>query len=86
MNYGCIGEHLKHSFSKEIHNLLADYEYEIREIEKDKLGEFMSHPTFHAINVTIPYKELVIPYLEGIDEHARQIGAVNTVVNRGGKL
>ena len=33
MKYGCIGEHLKHSFSKEIHGALADYEYEIREIE-----------------------------------------------------
>ncbi len=86
MKYGCIGEHLGHSFSKEIHNLLADYDYEIREIEKDKLKDFMSTADFCAINVTIPYKEAVIPYMHYIDEHAKAIGATNTVVNRGGAL
>ena len=40
MKYGCIGEHLGHSFSKEIHNALADYEYAIREIPKDELADF----------------------------------------------
>ena len=86
MKYGCIGEHLKHSFSKEIHNLLSDYEYEIREIERDKLDAFMIERNFCAINVTIPYKESVIPHMHYIDEHAISIGAVNTVVNRGGLL
>ncbi len=86
MKYGCIGEHLKHSFSKEIHNALADYDYEIFEVEREKLGGFMSCGDFFGINVTIPYKELVIPHLYYIDEHAREIGAVNTVVNRSGKL
>ncbi len=84
--YGCIGEHLKHSFSKEIHNELADYEYEIIEIPRDELGDFAINRDFAAINVTIPYKELIIPYLYEIDDHARAIGAVNTVVNRDGKL
>ena len=84
--YGCIGEHLKHSFSKEIHNALADYTYDIIEIPREKLEEFATHADFAAINVTIPYKELIIPYLYEIDEHAREIGAVNTVVNRNGKL
>ena len=86
MRYGCIGEHLKHSFSKEIHNLLSDYEYEIREIERDNLDDFMTKRDFSAINVTIPYKESVIPHMHYIDEHAKAIGAVNTVVNRGGLL
>ena len=86
MKYGCIGEHLKHSFSKEIHNALTDYEYEIREIPKDGLDEFMRAKDFTAINVTIPYKEAVIPYLDSIDEHAQAIGAVNTIVNRNGRL
>lgn len=84
--YGCIGEHLKHSFSKEIHNALADYEYSIIEIAKDELGDFMKNMTHAAINVTIPYKELVIPYLDKIDSHASAIGAVNTVVKKDGKL
>jgi len=86
MEYACIGEHLKHSFSKEIHNELADYEYEIKEIASDELESFALKADFKAINVTIPYKELIMPYLYKIDEHASSIGAVNTVVNKNGKL
>ena len=86
MKYVCIGEHLKHSFSKEIHNALSDYDYEIFEIAREKLDDFLVQRNFVAINVTIPYKELVIPHLHYIDEHAKRIGAVNTVVNRNGKL
>ncbi len=86
MKYGCIGEKLGHSFSKEIHALLGDYPYILREIPKNELEEFMSRKDFLGINVTIPYKEAVIPYLYKIDGAARDIGAVNTVVNRDGKL
>lgn len=86
MEYGCIGEKLTHSFSKEIHNLLCDYDYKIKEIARDKLGEFMLAKDFKAINVTIPYKQDVIPYLDWVSETSTQIGAVNTIVNRGGKL
>lgn len=86
MEYGCIGEHLSHSFSREIHNLLCDYDYIIKEIPKDELDSFMERHDFKAINVTIPYKERVIPHLECIDEAAEKIGAVNTVVNKDGKL
>ncbi len=86
MKYGCIGEHLSHSFSKEIHNSLAGYEYELVEIEKGALSDFAKRHDFLAINVTIPYKELIMPHMYHIDEHAAAIGAVNTVVNRNGKL
>ncbi len=86
MKYGCIGETLKHSFSKEIHGELADYQYELCEIPRGELDSFMKKADFSAINVTIPYKEAVIPYLDNISEIAREIGAVNTVVNRDGKL
>ena len=86
MKYGLIGEHLPHSFSKEIHAKIADYIYELHEIEKDKLDAFMTAKDFIAINVTIPYKKDVIPYLSEIDENAQRIGAVNTIVNRDGKL
>ncbi len=86
MKYGCIGEHLKHSFSKEIHNALTDYEYDILEIPKESLADFAEKKSFSAINVTIPYKELIMPYMYYIDGHAKEIGAVNTVVNRSGKL
>lgn len=86
MKYGCIGEHLGHSFSKEIHNALADYEYIIHEVAKEELEAFAKERDFLGINVTIPYKELIMPYLDQIDEAAKKIGAVNTVVNRDGKL
>lgn len=86
MEYGCIAERLGHSFSKEIHNAIASYQYELCEVAKDELDTFMTKREFKAINVTIPYKEAVIPYLSYIDEAAKEIGAVNTIVNKDGKL
>ena len=86
MLYGCIGEKLGHSFSKEIHNKIGAYSYELKEIAPDALDAFMQAKDFRGINVTIPYKERVLMHLDEIDESARAIGAVNTVVNRGGKL
>jgi len=86
MKYGLIGEHLTHSFSKVIHEKIGDYVYEIKEIAKENVDSFMKEKDFLAINVTIPYKETVIPYLDYIDSSAEKIGAVNTVVNKQGKL
>lgn len=86
MQYGCIGEHLTHSFSKEIHAALAQYAYELKEIPAEDLDKFMTDRVFRAINVTIPYKQAVIPYLKKIDDMAATIGAVNTIVNRDGQL
>jgi len=86
MKYGVIGEHLKHSFSKEIHEKITNYSYEVKEIEPDNLGKFLTDADFDGINVTIPYKEKSIPYLYEISDSARKIGAINTVVNKNGKL
>lgn len=86
MKYGLIGEHLKHSYSCEIHAQIADYEYELHEIPPSGLGEFLKKREFNAINVTIPYKQDVIPYLDEIFDTAKRIGAVNTIVNRNGRL
>jgi shikimate dehydrogenase len=86
MEYGLIGEKLGHSFSKIIHEKLADYTYDLCPLAKDELHDFMTKKEFKAINVTIPYKRDVIPYLDEIDESAKRIGAVNTVVNVDGKL
>ena len=84
--YGCIGKKLTHSFSKEIHAYLADYEYELIELDETEIQPFFEKKDFAAINVTIPYKQTVIPYLDSISDIARRIGAVNTIVNRDGKL
>lgn len=86
MKYGLIGEHLKHSYSCEIHAQIADYEYELHEIPPSELGGFLKKREFNAINVTIPYKQDVIPYLDEISDTAKRIGAVNTIVNRNGRL
>ncbi len=86
MDYGCIGEKLGHSFSAEIHPKLFDYKYELKEIAREDLDAFMKAKDFKAINVTIPYKQSVIPYLDFIDDTGREIGVVNTVVNKNGLL
>ena len=84
--YGCIGKKLTHSFSKDIHMRLADYKYDLIELAEDEVGPFFENKNFEAVNVTIPYKQTVIPYLDEISDIAMRIGAVNTVVNRDGKL
>lgn len=84
--YGLIGEKLGHSFSKEIHESIQDYEYELIEIAREDFDSFLKEINFKALNVTIPYKELIIPYLDYISPKAKEIQAVNTVVNKNNKL
>ena len=86
MQFGLIGKHLSHSYSVEIHNIIADYDYELFELSEDELSDFFKKRDFRGINVTIPYKEAVIPYLDEISDTAKKIGAVNTVINRHGRL
>lgn len=86
MRYGLIGERLGHSYSKYIHERMVDCTYDLIPLSEDELDVFMREKRFTAINVTIPYKERVIPYLDDIDSLAQKIGAVNTIVNRDGRL
>lgn len=86
MKYGLIGEKLSHSFSKEIHEALADYTYEIRELTPNEVAPFLEAREFEGINVTIPYKEKVIPHLDSVSDAAKKIGAVNTIKKIDGKL
>ena len=80
--YGLLGEHLSHSFSPQIHARLGDYAYKLFEVAPDDLGAFLQAKNFNGINVTIPYKKAVIPFLAGLSDNARRIGAVNTIVKR----
>lgn len=82
MKYGLIGEKLTHSFSPAIHKLLGNSEYETAEIKKNKLDEFMQKREFTGINVTLPYKKDVLPYLSSISDKAKKIGCVNVVVKK----
>ena len=86
MNIYLIAKKLGHSFSKPIHNELSDYSYEYKELEEEELDAFFAKKDFDGLNVTIPYKKTVIKYLDSISSEAQKIGAVNTVVNREGKL
>ncbi len=76
---GLIGHKLSHSFSPQIHALLADYEYKLFELEPDEVGAFLQKGNFDATNVTIPYKKTVMPFLAEISEEAEKIGSVNTI-------
>lgn len=80
MEYGLIGEHLGHSFSPEIHGKLGNGNYVLHEVPREELAEFIKSADFKGLNVTIPYKEAVMPYLDEIAPEALKIGAVNTVV------
>lgn len=87
MEYGLIGAKLGHSYSKPIHEKVGGYRYELCPLPTEaEARAFMEKRDFKAVNVTIPYKQLVIPYCDEIEPRAAAIGAVNTVVNRGGRL
>lgn len=86
MEYGLIGEKLGHSFSREIHQRLGGYDYRLQELTPAQLPAFLEKRDFRGVNVTIPYKQTVIPLLDEVDPKAAAIGAVNTIVNRRGRL
>lgn len=77
--YGLLGETLGHSFSPQIHACLGDYEYKLFEVAPEDLGDFLRSGSFEGLNVTIPYKKAVMPYLAEISENAKAIGSVNTI-------
>ena len=82
MKYGLIGGNLGHSYSPFIHGLLESSPYELKSLRPEELGPFMKAGDFAGLNVTIPYKKAVIPYLDHIAPEAKAIGAVNTIVRR----
>ena len=87
MEYGLIGSKLGHSYSKIIHEMLCGYRYDLCPLPtEEEARAFLTRRAFKAINVTIPYKRLVMGFCSYIDPRAKAIGAVNTVVNRNGLL
>lgn len=86
MKYGLIGENISYSLSKRIHQLFGNEEYEICSINSVQMDELLSSKSFKGVNVTIPYKEAVIRYLDEIDESVRKIGSCNLIINKNGKL
>lgn len=84
--YGLLGETLGHSFSPELHKALADYDYALLPTPRNAVEELLRKREFRGLNVTIPYKQTVIPLCDEVDPRALSIGAVNTIVNRDGQL
>lgn len=82
MRCGLLGQHLGHSFSPAIHAFFGDYDYSLIEIEPQELAFFLRSGAFDGLNVTIPYKKAVLPYLDALSPVAARLGAVNTVVRR----
>jgi len=88
-SYGLLGKKLKHSFSKlyfeaKFESQKIEAEYELYEL--DEISDFPEllahHPELKGLNVTLPYKQQVISYLDEMDAEAAEIGAVNTIVIR----
>ena len=85
-HFGLLGRKLGHSFSPQIHQLLSDYDYQLYEKEPEEVEDFVKRGQLDGFNVTIPYKETVIPFCDVLSETAQKIGSVNTIVYRGGKI
>lgn len=77
-----IGEHLSHSFSPQVHAMLGNPDYSLKELAPDEVGEFIKHGDYMGLNVTIPYKQTVIPFLDELTPAANKLGAVNTITRR----
>ena len=84
-NFQLIGEKLAHSFSKDIHSAFGDYCYDLKELDRSELEGFVKTCELDGFNITIPYKSVIIPYLDELDAVAKEVGAVNTVVMKAGR-
>lgn len=82
MKCGLLGRKLGHSYSPQIHGMLGDYSYALFEKEPEEVGDFLKNGDFTGINVTIPYKKTVIPYLDDLSPVAKKMGSVNTILRR----
>ncbi len=79
---GLIGARLVHSYSPQIHELLGDYEYKLYELKEDEVEDFVKNCCLDAMNVTIPYKKTVVPFMDELSDVAASLGSVNTVIRR----
>ena len=86
MIFGLLGRHLPHSYSPAIHACFGNYPYSLFEVEPSQLEDFLTSHSFDGLNVTIPYKKDVIPYLSALSPEAERLGAVNTIIRKNGML
>jgi len=86
MKYGLIGEHLGHSYSKIVHSFLPSQDYILKELDPDEVEGFISKKEYEGLNVTIPYKQKVIPLCDVVSDTAKTINAVNTIYIKDGVI
>lgn len=86
IEYGLLGETLGHSFSPQLHRAFGDYDYCLLPTKRDAVVQLLAQRPFRGLNITMPYKQMVMPLCDEIDARAAQIGAVNTIVNCDGRL
>ena len=77
--YGLLGRKLSHSFSPFLHSQIASYPYRLYEVEPTKLADFLKAEEIRGLNVTIPYKERVMPYLDKVSQIAEKTRSVNLI-------
>ena len=81
-SYGLLGQYLSHSHSPALHRLLGDYPYALIEKSPEELEIFLKQGDFTGLNVTIPYKKAVLPFMDELSPRARAAGSVNTILRR----
>jgi len=78
--FGLLGRTLGHSWSPQIHTLLCGYDYGLYEVEPEDVEGFLRTTDLAGMNVTIPYKKMVVPFCASLSDAAKAIGSVNTLV------
>ncbi|MBR3107575.1 MAG: hypothetical protein IKH30_10415 [Clostridia bacterium] len=84
--YGLIGERLGHSYSPRIHRFFGDYDYQLYPMPLTDMEALLRGKQFQGLNVTIPYKQAVLPFCDELSPSVRAIGSANTLVNRDGRI
>jgi len=86
MEYGLMGKKLGHSYSPLIHRCFGDYDYRLCPVSEEEMAAMLRERDFRGLNVTIPYKQAVLPFCDDLSETVRAVGSANTLVLRGGRL
>ncbi|MBO4623312.1 MAG: shikimate dehydrogenase [Bacilli bacterium] len=86
MKYGLIGTDVQYSYSKKLHEMMGRDKYELLILKPEQLALFLTKKEFLGINVTMPFKVDCMQYLDNMEQRARQIGSVNTIINQRGFL
>lgn len=86
MEYGLIGEKLGHSYSPQIHRCFGDYDYRLYPVSREEMEALLRARAFRGLNVTIPYKQAVLPFCDEISDTVKTVGSANTLICRNGKI